>query len=108
MERRSPSVDHEHHSLRVVAVDHILQAADVAFIDEEELKELTSRFVTIRQRCSRSNHSSAQSAAPCFPVVYVKGVSELKLETFADTFWQESGGVFLVQPDVRDSILRRL
>ncbi len=30
--------------LQVVGVDHILQAADIAFIEEDELKELESWF----------------------------------------------------------------
>ena len=41
-----------------MAVDHIVQAADVAFIDEEELAELETRFIdhahTIAQEIERA------------------------------------------------------
>ena len=51
-------------------------------------------------------HSSkpANPPAPCFPALYVKGIAELELENFEESFWEECGGVFLVQPDVRESM----
>jgi ATP-dependent Lon protease len=90
-----------------VAVDHILQAADIAFIYQEELRELENRFVPHARAVAGAISQARKSAVPCFPAFYVKGSAELKLENFGDSFWEECGGVFLAQPDVRESMLRK-
>ncbi len=102
-----PPFNHERHMLRVVAVDHILQAADIAFIDEDELKELESRFIPHARSVAEAIIQARKSTVPCFPAMYVKGIAELKLENFGDSFWEECGGVFLVQPDIRESMLEK-
>src|SRR5208283_3782604 len=92
----------------VVGVDHILQAADIAFIEENELKELESRFIPHALSVAEGLVRTRKSASPAgFPVLYVKDLTELELENLEDTFWEESGAVFLVRPEARETILAK-
>ena len=61
-----PPFDHERHVLQVVGVDHILQAADIAFIEEDELKELESRFKPMLGPLLRRSSRPASPPVPVF------------------------------------------
>jgi len=100
-----PPFDHERHVLQVVGVDHILQAAEIAFIEEDELKELESRFVPHARRVAKALVQARKTPSPCVPVLYVKDLAELELENLEASFWEECGGVLLVRPEARESIL---
>jgi ATP-dependent Lon protease len=102
-----PPFDHERHVLQVVGVDHILQAADIAFIEEDELKELESRFVPHARSVAEALAQARKSPNLCFPVLYVKDLAELELENLEASFWEECGGVLLVRPEARESVLAK-
>ena len=48
-----------------------------------------------------------KSPSPCFPVLYVKDLAELELENLEASFWEECGGLLLVRPEVRESVLAK-
>lgn len=92
---------------RLQGVDHILQAADIAFIEEDELKELESRFIPHALSIAEVLVRARKSTSPCVPVLYVKDLAELELENLEDTFWEDRGAVFLVRPEARETILAK-
>jgi len=74
--------DYRCHTLQVVAVDHISQAADVAFIKEDEIRKLANSFVDHgRKTASVLLKSNGRKGLPqCF--WYIKDTSEVP-ETLA-------------------------
>jgi endopeptidase La len=99
--------DHERHVLQVVGVDHILQAAEIAFIEEDELKELENRFIPHAQSVAEMLVRARESSIPGVSVLYVKDPTELQPKLPDDSFWKERGAAFLVRPEVKESILTK-
>jgi endopeptidase La len=97
--------DYERHMLQVVAVDHIVQAADVAFIDEEELVELETRFIDHAHTIDREIERARKDPANCFRLFYTKDPGELDLEGVEESFWKDCKCVLLSHPEVKETIL---
>jgi len=99
--------DRERHVLQVVAVDHILQAADVAFIRKEELKALESCFRAHADSLAAPLTRVRKKPERCIRLLLVKDIGELDLEGFGTSLWEESGYVFLVGPDAKETVRMR-
>lgn len=99
--------DHDRHILQIVAVDHILEAADVAFIDDEELKTVESSIVGHARLVADRLASLRAEAPPALRVIYVKDPKELVLDGMGDPFWDDHECHFLVKPQARKAIAER-
>jgi len=97
--------DYEQHVLQVVAVDHIVQAADVAFIEEEELAELETRFISHARSVAKEIERARKDIGNCFRLFYTKDPGELDLEGIEESFWKGCKCVFLSHPGVKEAIL---
>ncbi len=103
--------DHEpldvgRHEMQVVAVDHILQAAQIAFLYQEELQELESIFVPHARRVADELRKKPE-AAQAVPILYLKALRDLHMAQDGDTFWERSDCVFLVLPGEEQAFRRR-
>lgn len=99
--------DHERHLLQIVAVDDILQAADIAFIDRDELNRLDSAFVPHALSLAEMSAKGAKPASLRLNVLYLKDIKELEPETAEECFWESRDCVLLASPDVRATIVSR-
>jgi len=88
--------DYGHQVLQIVLVDHVLQAAKVTFIYEEELKQIedvfTSHALSLVQRGTWTR--GTRDGNLC--LIYAKSWGELALEGLKDTFWNDHESSFLV------------
>ena len=99
--------DRERHVLQVVAVDHILQAADVAFIRQEELDALVACFRPYADSMAAPLAKVRKKPERCIRILYVKDAGELDLEGFETSLWEKSGYVFLVGPEAKETVRMR-
>jgi endopeptidase La len=100
--------DHERHVLQIIAVDDILQAADIAFIDPEELTRLESALVPHALSVAEMSAKPAEPAALRLDVLYLKDIKELEPETAEECFWESRDCVLLASPEVRATIVSAL
>jgi len=91
--------DYEHHMLQVVAVDHIVHAAHVAFVQEAELRKIEKPFVAHARsvlEVLKESRKEVPSSTCC--VVYAKTAAELGIAATDEAFWKKFGRVFVVRP----------
>ncbi len=97
--------DYERHMLQVVAVDHIIQAADVAFIDAEELAELETRFIDHARTITQEIEKARKDPEPCIHLFYIKDPGELDMEGIEEPFRRGCKCVLLSHPEVKKAML---
>ncbi|MHC1742178.1 MAG: S16 family serine protease [Syntrophobacteraceae bacterium] len=100
--------DYTRHMLQVVAVDHIVQAVRVAFLDETVLAALDRAF---EDHAHRVADALRQPAPPCLclQVIQVKAVEELDAAFFDEEFWTHGPDLtLLVQPEIEGLVKARL
>ncbi len=95
--------------LQVVAVDHIAQAARVAFVFEAELDRLEESFAAHAQIVGAQLAERPGGHVPCLQLLYVKEPGELHPEAMRTTFCEQCTGCrYLVLParaeDLRNSL----
>ncbi len=97
--------DYTRHLMQIVGVDHILQAAEIAFIDDAEMKYLESCLIPHARSVAQALNAGALSerAHPC--VVYVKDAEELALDGADDSFWDHLGCYFLVRRPAQEAVV---
>ncbi|MFZ2446924.1 MAG: S16 family serine protease [Syntrophobacteraceae bacterium] len=101
--------DHGRHILEVVAVDDIVQAARVAFIEEEVLEELGTLFESHAREVAARLRDISAPPGPRVRLIQVKNVDELAPELFeVPAPLLDCKLVLLVLPEVRDTVLGRL
>jgi endopeptidase La len=91
--------DYEHHILQVVAVNHITQAADVAFVDEGEIRRLEAPFVPHAHAVAQALIPVRNQAGLC--VHLIKDPQEIDFETAEEPLREGRRSVFLLKPEVR-------
>ncbi len=96
--------DHEKHMLQVVAVENILQAADIAMIDESEIRALEACFIPHAGAVAAALVPMRKAAGPCFNIIYAKNIGELGLDRDGDPLQESCGSVFLVRPELKAAI----
>ena len=106
---RHPPFNYGHHILEVVAVDDIVQAADVAFIDQAVLDELETGFRSHAQHVASILRDSSALSDPCIRVAQVKNPDELDSELFdIQDLLPGNKLVFLTLPEIRDFFVDRM
>jgi ATP-dependent Lon protease len=102
-----PPFDHEKHMLQVVAVDHVAQATDIAFMDRADLEALTHLFLPQAHSVAGILSEARKSPRTCCCLFHPKESEELDIETFKEPFWENCRCMFVVQPKVKAEILKR-
>jgi len=96
--------DHEHQVLQVVAVDHIVQAADIALVEQAELDRLESSFLPHASLMAETLREARKSPKECCCLFHPKELEELNIETFEEPFWEFCRCVFVLRPEVKRAI----
>jgi endopeptidase La len=104
---RRSAFDHERHVLQIIAVDDILQAADIAFIDQEELKRLETALVPHALSVAEMPAKFRESPPLQLTVLYLKDIKELEPETAEECFWESRECILLASPEVRATIVTK-
>ncbi len=104
---RHPPFDPERHVLQVVAVDHLVQAAEIAFVDREELEALPPLFLSQALSVADLLADRLRSPRECCCMFLPKEAEELDVEAFEEPFWEQCRCTFLSQPDVKKRIQAR-
>ncbi|MBF0495996.1 MAG: AAA family ATPase [Deltaproteobacteria bacterium] len=99
--------DYHRHVLQVVAVDHIVDAADIAFIDQNVIDSLDGPFVAHARSVAETSIKSCFAPGSCFRLLYAKDPSEIYLEHLNDVFWEMCQCVFLFLPEVKEAFLNQ-
>ncbi len=97
--------DHTRHILQVVAVDHIVQAASIAFIEEEELTALEAPFVANACEVAKELKKRRKLPDQWFQLLQVKTPGELAPEFLRCTVLNScKGWTLLILPELREKI----
>ncbi|MEJ5375799.1 MAG: S16 family serine protease [bacterium] len=98
--------DYNHHLLQVVAVEDLVQAARVAFVEQEELCCLENLFQEHAQKVAPLVRASAEGG---LFLVLIKDVEEMDPCLLEPSYWEKCGGcVLLVTPAKDPKALDRL
>ncbi len=103
-----PAFDYQRHTLQVVAVDHILEAAHVAFVHEEELTRLETMFAESARMVAEFLSRGEAAKDQCLCALYVKDAGELDCNELSAPFPADHGNVLLVRPEARIAVKRKL
>jgi ATP-dependent Lon protease len=98
--------DYNRHVLQVVAVKHIVEAADIAFIYESEIQSLRTPFLAhadkVAEHFGRISIDSTRSPL----IIQMKSLAELSSEHFEASLWKKIHCyTLLVTPQIRKTIL---
>jgi endopeptidase La len=99
--------DYEHHILQVVAVDHIAQAAEIAFIHEEEIRSVEKSLVSHGVRIAIALKETRRDSESCLLLLYLKDQRDLDEEGLRGMRWEGCKTFFLQPPEVRKAVLER-
>ncbi|MFP5213198.1 MAG: S16 family serine protease, partial [Acidobacteriota bacterium] len=101
--------DYTRHVMQIVAVDDILQAIDVACVDEGEIDGLENQFVSHANRVTDELLSGETVPLRCMKLIYVSDPDELDPELFQPGLCKEdAGSVLLVAPDMKKTVAAKL
>jgi len=100
--------NYKRHVLQVVAVDHIVQAAKIAFIYEEEIEALEGIFPSHARSICEAVLKAQKEDRPCYQLIYVKDAKELETEGPEATFWQDGETHIVLAPEVDEGELKRI
>ena len=101
--------DYLRHMLQVVAVDHIVQAAHVAFVDEAELAGLEAVFVAHARAVADELRQEWLLPRSCLQIVQLKSAQELAPDFFQQSMWESCDGLtLLINPELREDVIARL
>jgi len=102
-----PPFDYEKHLLQVVAVDHVVQAAEIAFINLMELKALEERFAEHGRFIAQALKEAAIEPDACFTLLYAKHPVEFDQDRDEGHFWETCNCVFLARSEFKKNILKK-
>jgi ATP-dependent Lon protease len=106
---RHEPFDYTRQVMQVVAVDHILQAADVAFIDEEEIDALESSFTEHARIAAKELSDAVANSFRRLRVIYIEDPDELDTEFYESDFCRKDHGcTLLVNPEVKERVLSKV
>ncbi|MEJ2724745.1 MAG: ATP-dependent protease, partial [Deltaproteobacteria bacterium] len=100
--------DYKRHVLQVVAVDHIVQAAKVAFIYEEELDALEGIFPSHARSICEDILKTRKENRPCCQFIYVKDAKELETEGSDSIFRQNGKTHFVLAPELGEDAVKEI
>ena len=107
-QREHVPFDYLKHILEIVAVDDVVQAAQVAFVDEMELEDLKSGFLACARAVSEKLRNRRSDSGRILSLIQVKSPQELDLKLLQDPWRADNELALLVSPEVREKILDRL
>ncbi|MBN1850591.1 MAG: AAA family ATPase [Deltaproteobacteria bacterium] len=93
------------HLLQVVGVDHIVQAADIAFLDQTELLKLKTCFLPHAHSMATSVRENLDSPDDCCCLFYLKEAGELNIAAFEAPFRKFCRRMFALQPEMKRVLL---
>jgi len=99
--------DYRRHVLQVVAVDHITQAADIAFIDQDKLDVLGTNLIPHAKSVAEALKTGREVLGASLYVLYLKNPDELDLKRLEDLFSGDGQSLFLSPSGVREAILAK-
>ncbi len=100
-----PPFDYARHILEVVAVDHIVQAAGVAFLDDSELEALAVGFEPHAREVARLLAEEPFRLARSLPIIQVKTPEELDPGFIENTLRETPGSLhLLILPEIREAL----
>lgn len=99
--------DYSRKLMELVAVDHIVQAADIAFINEDELQNMETALVPHARSATGVLAAAGVSHQSAVCLVYVKGLEELEGEGLDGAFWENNHSVLVVKAEAKEAILVR-
>ncbi|MBW2110085.1 MAG: AAA family ATPase [Deltaproteobacteria bacterium] len=101
--------DYARHVLQVVGVDHITQAADIAFMDQEELDAIQADLIPHARSVAEALKAKGggQPLAASLYVLYLKHPDELDLKLLDADLSQGGQSLFLLSENARETILLR-
>jgi len=88
-------------------VDHIVQAADVAFMYDDDLEDVETVLIHHAESVAETLAADGRALQPSFSILYVKDLRELELQQIKDSFWVDTGSILLAPPPVREAILKK-
>ena len=94
--------DYNRHILQVVAVDHIVQAAHVAFIYAEEIQALEDLFVPHGREVSRAMRKAPRVGEACLYMVYIKDPNEVDPERMESLSCKGCRTILLQPPESKE------
>ncbi|MEN6439323.1 MAG: S16 family serine protease [Syntrophobacter sp.] len=101
--------DYARHMLQVIAVENIVQAADVAFIDEAEIDSVHAAFERHAARTAAELARNGEAPFKRLRLIYLDNPAEVTSGLFESGFCGEDYGcVFLLRSDAGEDILARL
>jgi len=99
--------DYRRHVLQVVAVDHVVQAADIAYINPDELAALKKVFVPHAKFVAEASAKSRQDLRTCLYILYIKRPEELELEDLDQPDTEDRPCIYLMPEAARPEILAK-
>jgi endopeptidase La len=99
--------DYDRHVLQIVAVDHIRQAAEVAFIDEQEVQSLESAFLCHGRHTVELLTQRSQPQRSCIRMMYLKDLSELEIQGPEDPCLNRDTCILLTRPEVKEGLIQQ-
>ncbi|EFK10107.1 putative ATP-dependent protease La [delta proteobacterium NaphS2] len=87
--------DYRRHVLQVVAVDHVVQAARVAFIDQDEITALTGALVPHAVSLTRTLAKKGEKPGRHLCILYVKDPGELTLDGMKGWLMEDDACIIL-------------
>jgi len=97
--------DYGRHLLQVVAVDHLVQAADIAFIDPEEVTSLREALLPHARSVARALQPGRKEEGPCLYVLYLKRPEELVMAGVDGPLTANDRCVFLAPAKMEHAVL---
>ena len=101
--------DYNRHMLQVVAVDDIVQASEIAFIDQSEIDSLDNAFEKHAKKSARDLEQNDPKPFKRLRIVYLDDPAEVDAWFLQSGFCTEDYGCsILIRSDVRDEIIAKL
>ncbi len=100
--------DYRRHVLQVVAVDHLVQAADVAFIDRNELMTLTNALTSHAASMAETLEAPQREQGQCLRVLYLKDPNELQMEGMEGPLTGDDSCIFLFPAGMEKTVQKKL
>lgn len=97
--------DSARHVMQVVAVDHIVQAADIAFINQEEIDALETAFVTHARNALRAQAAHESQTPRLLYVLHMIDSDEWDARALPSGFCSEDRGFVLLVGEKRKHAL---
>ncbi len=106
---RHEPFDYSRHVLQVVAVDDIVQASEVAFIEQDEVDSLNHLFEEHAEKCLAEATVAGASDFSRLRVIYLDNPEEADPNLFRSDFCLEDHGcVILVRNDSKEEVMGKL